>query len=595
MSIINKIQKHREETDALKWTGTFKEYLEIVKKNPTVAQSAHSRIYNMIMTSGVTTNDNEKKEYKFFSKEIYGLEHVFEKLVEEYFRPAALGYDVKKRLLLLMGPVSGGKSSILTLLKKGLEAYSRTDEGAVYAISGCPMNQEPLLLLSDELRKEAEKEFGIRIEGELNPYTREILVSKYGNILDVPVERMFLSELDRTGIGTFSPSDPKSQDISELIGSMDFSALGEYGSESDPRAYKFDGELNISNRGLMEFQEILKCDEKFLWHLLSLTQEGNFKAGRFPLISADEVVIAHTNETEYQRFVNDRKNEALISRMMVVHVPYNLVVEQEERIYQKMIRANEKGSLEPRALQTLATFSIMTRINEDDKVEMLDHYRGTATKTDVKPNRNNGMKGVDPRYIINRVSYGVSRFGEELDTYTLLKLVEDGLSEIPGVSDEELEGYKADIVSTQKIYEELLKDDFSKVCQQLEEGTVQVYLNNYLLELEKDDLGQNADQSMMKDLEDKINISDPQRKIFRDEILAKKVLAERRGQHFDINDHPKLKEAVAKIVSDRLKSIQSNDDASIERMANQFVDELGYSKSAALTVVKRLTNQIKTT
>ena len=123
----------------------------------------------------------------------------------------------------------------------------------------------------------------------------------------------FLSEEKRVGIGTFSPSDPKSQDIADLTGSIDFSTIAEYGSESDPRAYRFDGELNKANRGLMEFQEMLKCDEKFLWHLLSLTQEGNFKAGRFALISADELIVAHTNEAEYRRLSAIRKRSAAVT------------------------------------------------------------------------------------------------------------------------------------------------------------------------------------------------------------------------------------------------------------------------------------------
>lgn len=308
MYLINKVKKYQENNDELKWNGTFAEYLELVKERPYIAQNAHSRIYNMIISSGVSENSKGQKIYKFFNDEIYGLEQVFERLVEDYFKPAAFGLDVKKRLLLLMGPVSGGKSSIVTLLKRGLEAYTRTEEGAVYAIKGCPMNQEPLLLLPHHLRKEFEQEMNMKIEGELNPYTLAMVKEKYnGNILDVEVERIFFSEQERVGIGTFSPSDPKSQDISELIGSIDFSTVTTFGSESDPRAYRFDGELNISNRGLMEFQEILKCDEKFLWHLLSLTQEGNFKAGRFSLIHADELIIAHTNETEYRSFIENKK------------------------------------------------------------------------------------------------------------------------------------------------------------------------------------------------------------------------------------------------------------------------------------------------
>ena len=147
------------------------------------------------------------------------------------------------------------------------------------------------------------------------------------------MERIFISEDKRVGIGTFTPSDPKSQDIADLTGSIDFSTIAEFGSESDPRAYRFDGEFNKANRGIMEFQEMLKLDEKFLWHLLSLTQEGNFKAGRFALISADELIVAHTNETEYRSFISNKKNEALHSDYC--HTDSIQFKLKEERIYKK--------------------------------------------------------------------------------------------------------------------------------------------------------------------------------------------------------------------------------------------------------------------
>jgi serine protein kinase len=191
-----------------------------------------------------------------------------------------------------MGPVSGGKSTLVAMLKRGLEKFSRTQDGALYAIKGCPMHEEPLHLIPGELRDEFQKAYGVYVEGELCPYCRMMVETEYGGQIEqVPVERIFLSEEKRIGIGTFTPSDPKSQDIAELTGSIDFSTITEYGSESDPRAYRFDGELNIANRGIMEFQEMLKCDEKFLWNLLSLSQEGNFKAGRFALIYADEMNV----------------------------------------------------------------------------------------------------------------------------------------------------------------------------------------------------------------------------------------------------------------------------------------------------------------
>ncbi len=221
-----------------------------------------------------------KKTYSFFSDQIYGLEESIEKLVEEYFHSAAKRLDVRKRILLLMGPVSGGKSTLVTTLKRGLEQYSRAERGAVYAIKGCPMHEDPLHLIPQHLRADFYEEYGIKIEGNLSPLNMVRLEEEYaGRIEDVIVERIFFSEDKRTGIGTFSPSDPKSQDIADLTGSIDFSTIAEFGSESDPRAYRFDGELNKANRGMMEFQEMLKCDEKFLWHLLSLTQEGTSKPG----------------------------------------------------------------------------------------------------------------------------------------------------------------------------------------------------------------------------------------------------------------------------------------------------------------------------
>lgn len=288
MDIFKRIAEHRAESERLAWTGTFKEYTELLRDDPRAAMTAHARVYEMIASYGVEESDGHKR-YKFFEQEIFGLDRAIEKLVEEYFHSAAKRLDVRKRILLLMGPVSGGKSTIVTLLKRGMEQFSRSPLGAVYAIKGCPMHEEPLHLIPLELREEVERVLGVRIEGNLCPSCQMRLQTEYNNDIEqVLVERVLISEKNRVGIGTFSPSDPKSQDIADLTGSIDFSTITEFGSESDPRAYRFDGELNKANRGLMEFQEMLKCDEKFLWNLLSLTQEGNFKAGRFALISADE-------------------------------------------------------------------------------------------------------------------------------------------------------------------------------------------------------------------------------------------------------------------------------------------------------------------
>ena len=262
-NISERLESLRREREALQWEGTFRDYFELVTQNPRLAELSHARINDMIHAAGVAKlNEGTRDEvarYNFFAAELFGIEEPLARIVE-YFKSAAQRLEVRKRILLLMGPVGGGKSTIVTLLKRGLEEYTRTDAGAVYAIKDCPMHEEPLHLIPQELRAEIEKHYGIYIEGDLCPQCRYALEHTYqGRHEDVKIQRMAFSEKERVGIGTFSPSDPKSQDISELTGSIDLSTIGDVGVESDPRAYRFDGELNIANRGMMEFIEMLKC------------------------------------------------------------------------------------------------------------------------------------------------------------------------------------------------------------------------------------------------------------------------------------------------------------------------------------------------
>lgn len=552
------MKEYREEEEKLKWEGTFAEYLEIVKKRPEVAQTAHSRVYNMIKSAGIEEK-NGQKIYKFFSNEIFGLESTIERLVEEYFHPAAKRLDVRKRILLLMGPVSGGKSTIVTLLKRGLEKYTRTDEGAVYAIKGCPMHEDPLHLIPHHLREDFYKEYGIRIEGSLSPLNQLRLEQEYGGrIEDVMVERIFFSEDKRVGIGTFTPSDPKSQDIADLTGSIDFSTIAEYGSESDPRAYRFDGELNKANRGIMEFQEMLKLDEKFLWHLLSLSQEGNFKAGRFALISADELIVAHTNETEYRSFIANKKNEALHSRIIVMPIPYNLKVSEEERIYEKMIKESDMAHVHiaPHALRAAAIFSVLTRLEVPKKqgidiVKKMRLYDGETVEgfnsVDVeelkKEYPNEGMKGIDPRYVINRISSAIIRKEvPSINALDVLRSLKDGLDQHPSITPEDKEKYMNYIAIARREYDEIAKNEVQKAFVYSYEESAKTLLNNYLDNVEaycnknkiKDPLtGEEMppDEKLMRSIEEQIGISENAKKAFREEILIRLSAYARKGKN----------------------------------------------------------------
>ncbi|WRM40759.1 serine/threonine protein kinase PrkA [Bacillus velezensis] len=623
MDILKKIEKYREEEQRLKWEGTFADYLEIIKENPLVAQSAHSRVFNMIKDSGIEEDDG-KKTYSFFSRELFGLEESLERLVEEYFHPAAKRLDVRKRILLLMGPVSGGKSTLVTMLKKGLEAYSLTDNGAVYAIKGCPMHEDPLHLIPHHLRDDFYREYGIRIEGSLSPLNVMRLEEEYGGrIEDVKVERIFFSEDKRTGIGTFSPSDPKSQDIADLTGSIDFSTIAEYGSESDPRAYRFDGELNKANRGMMEFQEMLKCDEKFLWHLLSLTQEGNFKAGRFALISADELVVAHTNETEYRSFIANKKNEALHSRIIVMPVPYNLKVSEEERIYEKMISESDVSDVHiaPHTLKVAAMFSILTRLKEPNRSdidlvkkmrlydgESVEGYNSVDLEDMKKEFHDEGMSGIDPRYVINRISSTIIRKNmESINSLDVLRSLKEGLDQRPSISAEDKERYMNFISAARKEYDDIAKKEVQKAFVYSYEESAKTLMDNYLDNVEaycnknklRDPLTgeeMNPDEKLMRSIEEQIGISENAKKAFREEILIRISAYARKGKRFDYNSHERLREAIQKKLFADLKDVvkittstKTPDEQQLKKVNEvvaRLIDEHGYNSTSANELLK---------
>lgn len=613
MDIFERISAYKAENEKLAWTGTFKDYIKLLKADPTPAMTAHARVYEMIKSYGVEEVGGVKR-YKFFEQEIFGLDRAIEKLVEEYFHSAARRLDVRKRILLLMGPVSGGKSTLVTMLKKGLEKFSRTDGGAVYAIQGCPMHEDPLHLIPHELRSDIEQELGVRIEGNLCPSCQLRLKTDYeGQIDQVAVERVLISEDSRVGIGTFSPSDPKSQDIADLTGSIDFSTITEYGSESDPRAYRFDGELNKANRGLMEFQEMLKCDEKFLWNLLSLTQEGNFKAGRFALISADELIVAHTNETEYRSFIANKKNEALQSRMIVMPVPYNLKVSEEEKIYSKLIGQSDMKHVHiaPHALRSAAIFSILTRLKETKKqgmdlVKKMRMYDGQEVEgykeADLKEMQSEfieeGMTGIDPRYVINRISSALIKQDLQcINALDVLRALKDGMDQHPSITKEERERYLNFISVARKEYDSLAKKEVQKAFVYSFEESARTLFENYLDNIEaycnwtkmKDPLTgeeMEPDERLMRSIEEQIGISENAKKAFREEILIRISTYSRKGRKFDYASHDRLREAIEKKLFVDLKDIvkittstktpDENQLKRINEVTKRLMDDHGY-------------------
>lgn len=244
---------------------SMNEYLSMVldPANKTLSDLAHARMYHMIESHGIEWYEDEDGEtrpkYNFFDSEIFGLKNTIEKLVNLFHSGGRL-LPVRKRIVMLMGPVGGGKSTIVSMLKKGLEQYTASEKGKVFAIEGCPLHEDPLHALPEAFRIKIREQNNIYIEGKLCPSCQYKLDNDFnGDFKKFKIERILFSEQSRTGIGTFSPSDVKSQDVAELIGSINLSKIADIGKESDPRAFTFDGELNIANRGMVELIEMLKC------------------------------------------------------------------------------------------------------------------------------------------------------------------------------------------------------------------------------------------------------------------------------------------------------------------------------------------------
>ena len=611
-NIIDMLETHRREREKLAWEGTFRDYFELVSQQPRYAQLSHARICDMILSAGVEkVNEGSRDEirpYNFFADELFGIEESIDKIVE-YFKSAAQRLEVRKRILLLMGPVGGGKSTIVTLLKRGLEDWTRRDQGAVFAIKDCPMREEPLHLIPPPLRAEIEKHYGIYVEGELCPQCRYNLENVYhGRHEDVLVHRVVFSEKDRIGIGTFAPSDPKAQDITELTGSIDLSTIGEVGVESDPRASRFDGELNIANRGLMEFVEMLKVDEKFLYSLLTLSQEQSIKTGRYAMIYADESIISHTNENEYNAFASNRKSEALQDRIILIKVPYNLKVSQEERIYDKLLHQSDvlhNVHIAPNTLKVSAMFAVLSRLEEPkraniDVVKKMKLYDGEDVEgfksKDVRELRDEtereGMDGISPRYIINRLSGALVRDGVTcINPIDALRAIKNGFEQHTGISSEARERYLNLISRARREYDEIAKIEVQRAFvysfEEMAKHLCENYLDNVEAYCNKDKLKDpiteeelEPDEKLMRSIEEQIGISDNAKNTFRQEILIRISSYARKGRNFDYTAHERLKEAIEKKIFSDLKDVvkittsAKTPDADQLRRINEVIDRL---------------------
>jgi serine protein kinase len=425
MSIMQHFKDRYEATQEEEFT--LEEYLEICKKDPSAYATAAERMLLAIGEPEPIDTSRDSRLSRIFSNkvikrypefsEFYGMEEAVENIVS-FFRHAAQGLEEKKQILYLLGPVGGGKSSLAEKLKQLMQKVP------FYAIKGSPVNESPLGLFDPaEDAAILEEEYGIPpryLKSIMSPWAVKRLHEYGGDISQFRVVKMYPSVLDQVGVSKTEPGDDNNQDISALVGKVNIRMLEDY-SQDDPDAYSFSGGLCKANQGLMEFVEMFKAPIKVLHPLLTATQEGNYNTtegmGSVPF---DGVILAHSNESEWQTFRNNKHNEAFLDRVYIVKVPYCVRVTEEIDIYRKLLRDSSLAGAPcaPDTLDMLAQFSILSRIKEPENSSIFSKmrvYDGQNIKdTDPKAKSiqeyrdaagvNEGMDGLSTRFAFKILS-----------------------------------------------------------------------------------------------------------------------------------------------------------------------------------------------
>jgi serine protein kinase len=628
-SLIQSLSEFTKEHRAAHWAGTFASFLEQIFPHDArgIARTSHQYMWDMMRAEGFDDSQGRFR-CQLFEDELYGINDTIERVVD-YFKAASAGSEVGRRLLLLLGPPSGGKSSMVILLKRGLEEYSHTDAGALYGIHGCPVHESPLHLVPHTLRGQFRGSYGVDIQGELCPYCVSRLQHDFnGDFMQMPVQRIFISEAGRVGVGTYAPHDPTTADIADLVGSVDLSKVSQFGDEGDPRAWSWSGAVFAASRGMLEMIEILKVKREFLYLLLTLTQEKNVKVSRFPLIHLDETILAHTNLAEFRKFLQEAENEALLDRMVIIQVPYTLSYKEEARIYKKLTSSTQafrEVHLDPHALHTAAVFSVLTRLQEGDEKET-EHskkvrlYAGEdvegVQQSEVEKirakNPEEGLAGVSPRFVINALSNAIIQSSaKSLTTMDVLIALKDAIE-----SDVRMDGKKKRkwidyLVTVRKdFYNRWVKEDVHKALFVSFEQEAQQLLDKYLDEVEatldsrtiKDPITseeRKPDERFLRNVEEKIRISESGKLSFRQEVVRKAMGAYKRGEKFTLDSHAPLHDAVEQYLfeqrRDVLRLVSSStrpDDETRQKISvveKRLVDEYGYDSHSAREALNYVT------
>lgn len=636
-NFLDLIKKQRSQKKQKKFDGTFIEYLEMIKENPTRIKLAHRRLYDSICNFGVDTidvdsegyrdifNGDKIRTYDYFRKEFFGMESVINKLMR-FLKSAAHKGEESRQVLLLMGPVGAGKSALIDGVKRALEV---ADDH--FYLEGCPIREEPLHLLPRSLRADFEKILGVHIEGDLCPVCRHKLIHEHGGKYEnFKVKQSSFSQRGRRGIAVVPPMDANSQDVSVLIGTEDISKLDLY-PEDDPRVLSLNGAFNVGNRGIVEFVEVFKNEIEFLHTMLTATQEKRVPSpGKNDMIYFDGVILSHCNESEWNRFKSEHTNEAILDRVLKIEVPYVLELDQEMKIYQKMIKRSDfrNAHIAPHTLKIASMFSVMSRLKSTNKCDLLTKMKiyngdaiiekGRVKKVDIRDlkdeAKNEGMEGISTRFVMKALDAALS--DSEKDMITPINVIDSMIKQVKEqIIDEDTKSKYLEIL--QKIIREeylsILETEIAKAFITAYEEQAQSLFDSYLDNAEayttkqkfKDKITREErapDEKFMRAIEEQIGVVGSARDGFRSDVTAYMFSKLRRKETVDYKSYGPLKEAIESYLIMSVKDIsrivtksKSRDDDQKKKyneMVKTLIDDYYYNEYSAEEIITYASNNL---
>ena len=634
-NFLDLIAKQRNEKKEKKFKGTFLDYLDLVQKNPEIVKTAQKRLYDAIEKHGVEKideknprkrkifNDDNIKIYDYFKNEFFGNERVIEKLMN-FLESASLKGEESRQVLLLMGPVGAGKSALTEHIKSALDGET------YFHLENDPQRGEPLQLLPRSLRENFEEILKVKIDGDISPIARYLLLEQYDKKYEnFNVVETSFSQRGRRGIAAVPPMDANSQDVSVLIGSEDISKLDKF-SEDDPRILNLTGAFNIGNRGIVELIEVFKNEIEFLHTIITATQEKRVPSpGKHDMIHFDGVILAHCNESEWNRFKSEHTNEAILDRIVKINVPYCLELNEEIKIYKKILgKSDFKAHIAPHTIKIASMFSIMTRLKPSGKCDLLTKMniyngeevieKGRVKNIDIndlkEEYREERMNGISTRFIMKSIDHALVNSENNCITPigvmgSITKMIkeqivnEDFREKCLGiiqqmVREEYLKILESEIAKAFiSAYEEQAQSLFNTYLDNAEAYTTKTKLKDNVTKEERE-----PDEGFMKSIEELIGITGSACKGFRSDFTAYMFTKMRRGGSVDYKSYEPLKEAIesylinsvktmARIVT-KSKSRDENQRKEYSNMVKTLIDEYGYNETSAEEILTYASNNL---